>query len=203
MGFFDWFTGGSTPAKTPQPTPQLTPDAEYEAKFQKQLEEARKQQDAEREESRKKRCQTCGGAKEKYKTSREAAVAQMQEYSPKTGQDGYEYGGFINKNEDGTFSPGETYRAENPNAPVDIGEQGPNADSFWHTHPADPAGSPGYNDIFWQGDANVSKVDGVPGYVATPNGDIRYYDPASGYQGVTNQYNMTDYGTVIPDKAPR
>jgi hypothetical protein len=206
-----WLFGEDAPSYTPQEAPKLDPnpdaskpltEAQIEANTKAQQEADAKWRD-DLKKSRARRCQTCGGAKEKYKTSREAAVAQMREYGPKTGQDGYEYGGFINKNEDETFSPGETYRAENPNAPVDIGEQDKNADAFWHTHPADPSSSPGYNDVFWKGDADVARSTGVPGYVATPNGDIRYYDPASGMTGTMNKYGMNDYGTVIPEKAPR
>src|SRR5262249_22146859 len=97
--------------------------------------------------------------------------------------------------------PGDTYRGTTHN--VDMGEYSDDAVEFWHTHPNDPAGSPGYNDVFWSGDAQAAQSRGMPGYVATESGDIRYFDPAGGVKPVTTQYGQADYGTVIPEKAPR
>lgn len=113
----------------------------------------------------------------KFKTAEDAAVAAMQEANPRSHVSNREIGGWVRKNDDGTFTPRRpvTGTADSlPNMPS------PESSDvvWWHTHAAyDPAYD---SENFSQGDRGYSNHFGKPGYVATPAGAIRVYDPSDG-----------------------
>jgi Domain of unknown function (DUF4329) len=126
------------------------------------------------------KCATCAGAKKKkYKTAREAAVAQMKEYNPKSVAENREYGGWIDKNADGTYSPAETVRGSTDGL-TNMPEKGADGVEWWHTHAAyDPAyDSENFSGL--TGDKGYSNANSAVGYVATPSGAIKMYNPGTG-----------------------
>src|SRR5215467_4518442 len=86
---------------------------------------------------KKKKCASCDGADKaepkKYDTAEDAAVDKMKEYNPKSVAENREYGGWINRNEDGTFSPGQTVKGS-VDGLSNMPDQGPNGAAWWHTH---------------------------------------------------------------------
>ena len=137
-----------------------------------------------------------------YASAEAAAVASMQAYNPASVAENREYGGWIKKNPDGTFSPQPAVRGSEAgldNMPA----KGPNDAAWWHTHGAvvpDGHGGDKYDSENFSGnsgDHGYSKANNAPGYVATPSGAIKKYDPAQ--DGGTGP---RDGETVLPDKAP-
>lgn len=126
-------------------------------------------------------CATCTAAskKKKYKTAREAAVAQMKEYNPKSVAANREYGGWIEKNPDGTFSPGQTVKGSIDGLD-NMPDKGANGTEWWHTHGAYDAHYDSENFSGLTGDKGYSNANGAVGYVATPSGAIKMYDPGTG-----------------------
>jgi len=125
-------------------------------------------------------CVTCSGKKKKkkkYKTRDQAAKAAMKQYNASSIKDNREYGGFIEKNPDGTYSLGDVNRGgvDGVQLPKEEGDTA----GWWHTH---GAADPAYDSEHFSGldgDKGVSKYYDVPGYVATPSGKMLRYDPGT------------------------
>ena len=112
---------------------------------------------------------------DKYKSPDEAANHAIEDVNSTSIKEGREYAGRIYQNSDGTYSytapnkgtksgscPGET--------PADKKNEG-----YYHTHGSD---DPGYdNENFSPEDKNFANNEGKPGYVGTPSGKTKKYDP--------------------------
>lgn len=137
------------------------------------------------------------GANRSYATAEEAALAAMREANPRTTADMKEYGGWVYRNPDGTFTydpptRGQLAAVENmPNPP-------PNAVAWYHTHPNHPAYD-GENFSGATGDKGYSRATSMPGYVATPTGRVMRYDPAAD-PGHDNTGHTGE--TTLPATAP-
>jgi hypothetical protein len=57
--------------------------------------------------------------------------------------------------------------------------KGPNDVAWWHTHGAPDPGYDTENFSDLQGDKDFSRYYDAPGYLATPSGTIKRYDPAT------------------------
>jgi len=138
-------------------------------------------------------CGSCATGKDdkkkKYKTEREAAIAQMQEYNPKSIAEDREYGGWIEKNPDGTFSADTTVKGSIDGLD-NMPNKGPNDVSWWHTHGGPDPGYDNENFSGLNGDKGYSKANNAIGYVATPSGAIKMYNPT------------TDTVTTLSARAP-
>jgi hypothetical protein len=125
----------------------------------------------------------------KFATAEAAAVAAMQEANPKSVKEGREYGGWVHKNSDGTFSYDPPVKGTKDGL-TNMPAKGADDVAWFHTH---GAADPGYDNENFSGDdgdKGYSKANKAVGYVATPSGAIKKYDPA------------TDKVTTLPDKAP-
>ena len=153
---------------------------------------------------------------DKYPSAQCAGWNAENDYNPQSRRrtpafpNGREYGGFIYKNGDGTYSYTDPH-ADNQ-AGMGTADSIPN---FWnisirpgtqrggwyHTHgafdpgmngPGNPApGQPGYNpnhdgnEIFSPDDKHISDIDlhGLPGYLGTPRGIVKVYIPIPAHPG--------------------
>jgi hypothetical protein len=136
-----------------------------------------------------------------YPTAEAAAVAAMQELNPNSVAENREYGGWIKKNPDGTFSPEPAVRGSEAgldNMPA----KGPDDAVWYHTHGAvvpDGKGGDKFDSENFSGDDGdhgFSKANNAVGYVATPSGAIKKYDPAKAGPG------PRDGESTLPDRAP-
>ena len=131
---------------------------------------------------------TSGGSP--HPTAEAAAVAAMQENNAKSIADGKEYGGWVTQNADGTYSTAPPTVGDAKSIP-NMPPPGPNDVAWWHTH---GKADPGYDDENFSpkpnGDKGYSEYYGKPGYLATPSGAIKKYDPA------------TDTVTTLSETAP-
>jgi len=131
---------------------------------------------------------SCNAGK-KYATAEEAAVAAMKEANPKSVHDNREYGGWVHKNPDGTYSYDPPVRGSIDGLD-NIPDKGANDVLWYHTHGAYDPHYDSENFSGDNGDKGYSKANNAVGYVATPSGAIQKYDPA------------TDTVTTLPDTAP-
>lgn len=120
-----------------------------------------------------------GPETQRYATAEEAAIAAMQAYNPTSGRENREYGGWIRRNADGTFTPQPAVRGTIDGL-SNIPDPGPNDVAWWHTHGATTPGYDSENFSGADGDMGYSNAHNRPGYLATPSGVIRRYDPATG-----------------------
>jgi hypothetical protein len=116
---------------------------------------------------------------QKYPTAEEAAIAAMQDSNPSSIRQGREMGGWIKQNSDGTFTPRLPVTGSKDglsNMP------GKNADdvAWWHTHGAPDPGYDNENFSGATGDKGYSTANNAVGYLATPSGTIKKYDPSTG-----------------------
>lgn len=127
---------------------------------------------------------------QKYPTAEDAAVAAMQDSNPSSIKKGREMGGWVKKNSDGTFTP---------RPPVTGSKDGltnmPSKEAddvvWWHTHGAPDPGYDNENFSGATGDKGYSKANSAVGYVATPSGKIKKYDPATGSESTLPQTTPT------------
>jgi hypothetical protein len=122
----------------------------------------------------------------KFATAEEAAIDAMQRINSRANKEGFEYGGWIRRNPDGTYS----YDAAARGSPVDMYNmppKGPNDVAWYHTHPKVPNyDGENFSDV---GDMTYSQANTAVGYVATPSGAIKKYDPST--RTVTNLPHST------------
>ena len=130
----------------------------------------------------------CPAAKT-FATAEEAAIAAMKEANPKSVKEGREYGGWVRKNSDGTFSYDPPVKGSKDGL-TNMPSKGTSDVVWYHSH---GAAEPGYDNENFSGstgDKGYSKGNNAIGYVATPSGAIKKYDPA------------TDTVTTLGDTAP-
>lgn len=137
------------------------------------------------------------GANRSYATAEEAALAAMREANPRTTADGSEYGGWVYRNPDGTYTYDPPTRGQ-PVSVTNMPSAPPNAAAWYHTHPQ-VAGYDGENFSGERGDKGYSRATGRPGYVATPTGRTMRYDPAAD-PGHDNTGHTGE--TTLPSTAP-
>jgi hypothetical protein len=133
--------------------------------------------------------QTCPAKAKTFPTAEAAAIAAMKEANPKSVKEGHEYGGWIRKNSDGTYSYDPPVRGTKDGL-TNMPAKGADDVVWYHTH---GAADPGYDNENFSGndgDKGYSKANNATGYLATPSGAIKKYDP------------NTDTVTTLPDKAP-
>jgi hypothetical protein len=111
----------------------------------------------------------------------------MQDANPKSKEKNLEMGGWIRKNPDGTFTPQPSVTGS-PAGLDNMPAKGADDVAWWHTHGAYDPAYDSENFSGATGDKGYSKANNAPGYVATPSGAIKKYDPA------------TDTVTTLPDK---
>jgi hypothetical protein len=131
---------------------------------------------------------SCSSPK-KYATPEEAAVAAMKEANPKSVKEGREYGGWVHKNSDGTYSYDPPVKGTKDGL-TNMPDKGSNDVLWYHTHGSNDPGYDNENFSGDDGDKGYSKGNSAVGYVATPSGAIKKYDPA------------TDTVTTLPQTAP-
>jgi RHS repeat-associated protein len=114
----------------------------------------------------------------KFATAEEAAVDAMQKTNPQSIKENTEYGAWVHKNPDGTFSSAPPTKGTIDglgNMPA----KGPDDVAWWHTHGGPDPGYDSENFSGATGDKGYSKYYNAPGYVATPSGAIKKYDPST------------------------
>lgn len=125
---------------------------------------------------------------QKYATAEAAAIAAMKASNPASVKEGREYGGWVRKNSDGTYTPRPATRGTKDGL-TNMPDKGTDDVAWWHTHGAN---DPGYNNENFSGatgDKGYSKANSAVGYLATPTGVIKRYDPG------------TNTVTTLPDTA--
>lgn len=136
---------------------------------------------------------SCGGAAqpcpETFATAEEAAVDAMKNANPKSVAEGREYGGWVYENDDGTYSYDPPVRGSKDGL-SNMPDKRDKDVAWYHTHGAPDPGYDNENFSGATGDKGYSKATSSDGYVATPSGAIKKYDPA------------TDTVTTLPDTAP-
>jgi uncharacterized Zn-binding protein involved in type VI secretion len=125
----------------------------------------------------------------RFATAEAAAIFALQLANPGSVADNLEYGGWISQNSDGTFTYGPIVQGEP--AGLTPPSKGPNDVADFHTHAAfDPLYD---NENFSDDDKDTNRTDGVVGYLATPSGAIKKFDPAA---------PAASAETTLPDTAP-
>ncbi|MCP1106292.1 DUF4329 domain-containing protein [Serratia nevei] len=113
-----------------------------------------------------------------FKNRDDAGRRAIKDINKTSISEGREYGGRICKNKDGTYTytapiPGtldQTFVGSCPAGKKNAGD--------YHTHGAN---DPGYdNENFSSVDTRGNDAENVPGYLGTPGGKIKVYDPATG-----------------------
>ncbi len=102
----------------------------------------------------------------------------MREANPKSVKEGREYGGWVRKNGDGTFSYDPPVKGSKDGL-TNMPSKGASDVVWYHTHGAPDPGYDNENFSGATGDKGYSKANSAIGYVATPSGAIKKYDPAS------------------------
>jgi hypothetical protein len=120
----------------------------------------------------------------KFATAEEAAIAAMKEANPKSVKEGR-----VRKNGDGTFSYDPPVKGSKDGL-TNMPSKGASDVVWYHTHGAADPGYDNENFSGADGDKGYSKANNAVGYVATPSGAIKKYDPA------------TDTVTTLGDTAP-
>ncbi|MGA2703390.1 MAG: DUF4329 domain-containing protein [Isosphaeraceae bacterium] len=125
----------------------------------------------------------------KFSTAEEAAVDAMQSVNAQSVKEGREYGGWVYKNSDGTYSYDPPVKGTKDGL-SNMPSKGPDDVVWYHTHGSNDPGYENENFSDDTGDKGYSKANKADGYVATPSGAIKKYDPA------------TDKVTTLPETAP-
>ena len=135
-------------------------------------------------------CSAATPYEKQYATAEDAAVAAMQHENPSSIKMGREKGSWVKKNADGTFTP----RPAVTGTKDGLGNMPPpesNDVVWWHTHGANDPGYDNENFSGASGDKGYSDATGKPGYVATPSGTIKKYDPADKSETTLKQKTKT------------
>lgn len=125
----------------------------------------------------------------KFATAEEAAIDAMKNANPTSVSENLEYGGWVHKNDDGTYSYDPPVRGTEAGL-SNMPDKGSNDVVWYHTHAAYDPNYDNENFSGVTGDKGYSKANNAVGYVATPSGQIKKYDPA------------TDTETTLSEKAP-
>jgi len=114
---------------------------------------------------------------DKYPNQDSAGCDAISDINPTSIKEDREYGGWIYKNKDGTYSyafpkPGSQHGLTMPPKPSD-------ATGDYHTHGAE-SGPDWLDEDFSPLDKEGNRADKVNGYLGTPSGRILKYDPKTG-----------------------
>jgi hypothetical protein len=107
-----------------------------------------------------------------YPTVVAAGFQAVRDINPTSQFMNHEYGGWIVPHRDGGYTYTEPITQKHPYAVV-IGEKPPGAAGWYHTH-GGAEGNPAHERYSPQ-DWNRHFERGVPGFLGTPSGKIRYY----------------------------
>lgn len=127
--------------------------------------------------------------RKKFATAEDAAVDAMKSVNAQSVKEGREYGGWVYKNPDGTYSYDPPVKGDKDGL-TNMPSKGPDDVAWYHTHGANDPGYDNENFSGATGDKGYSKANNADGYLATPTGAIKKYDPA------------TDTVTTLPQTAP-
>ena len=114
-----------------------------------------------------------------YTTMDGAGTNAVTDINPTSISTNTEHGGYVYKNPDGTYS----YTAPVSGGPAGLTTLGPTPSTGtvvgdYHTH---AAYDPNYdNENFSPTDKNGNKADNTTGYLGTPSGAVKKYDPTTG-----------------------
>jgi RHS repeat-associated protein len=132
---------------------------------------------------------------DKYKSLNACGKQAIRDINPKSIREDREYAGFIYKNRDGSYS----YTAPVPLMGTDGGaalDTNPNrAAADYHTHGNCPKWNPGEYANFSPTDKQDNTTNGWPGFLGTPQGKIKRYDPDPKKKGPGR---VIVVGTVAP-----
>jgi len=120
---------------------------------------------------------------QKYATVDEAAVAAMKAANPGSVKQHREFGGWIQRNADGTYTPHEATRGTKAGL-ENIPSKGADDVAWWHTHGSSDKGYDNENFSGDDGDKGYSKATNAVGYLATPSGVIKKYGPGTNSESV-------------------
>jgi uncharacterized protein RhaS with RHS repeats len=124
---------------------------------------------------------------DKYPSAKCAGWNAVNDYNPTSIEQNKEYGGFIYRNSDGTFS----YTNPHVNGDAGIGDAntiprfwqipipaGTRRGGWYHTHAGGPVSEA--NNDFSPRDMRISDIslNGLPGFLGIPNGQVRMYIPS-------------------------
>lgn len=137
-----------------------------------------------------------GTAPRSYATAEEAAIAAMREANPRSVAENLEYGGWVHRNPDGTYGYDPPTQGQ-PAGLSNMPDKGPNDVVWYHTHGATDPAYDNENFSGATGDRGYSRANNAPGYLATPTGTIKRYDPAADPGNVRGQGE-----TTLPETAP-
>lgn len=114
---------------------------------------------------------------DKYPTQDAAAKDALNDiYGPSVKKD-REYGGYIYQNKDGTYSYTKAKKGEQHGI-SDLGPKPSTATADYHSHGAESG--PAYDDEnFSPTDKKDNRNTGLDGYLVTPSGQMKKYDPSS------------------------
>jgi len=113
-----------------------------------------------------------------YPTADAAGTQAVKDINPTSIKEGVEYAGRVYQNPDGTYSYTAPNKGDKDSSNAGKCPNGKKNEGDYHTHGSD---DPGYdNENFSQVDIDGNKADGKPGYLGTPKGDVKKYDPATG-----------------------
>ena len=115
----------------------------------------------------------------KFPTAEAAAVDAMQKANPNSVKQGREYGGWVKKNSDGTYSYDPPVKGTKDGL-SNMPNKGSSDEAWYHTHGAPDPGYDNENFSGATGDKGYSKATKSVGYLATPSGVIKKYDPKTG-----------------------
>ena len=114
---------------------------------------------------------------DKYQMQDDAGSEALKDaYLPSVSRD-REYGGYVYKNSDGTYSYTPPKEGKQ-HSTTDLGSKPSTTTADYHTHGAESG--PNYGDEeFSPADKQDNRNKGLTGYLGTPSGDIKKYNPAT------------------------
>jgi hypothetical protein len=110
-----------------------------------------------------------------FPTAEAAAVDAMQHANKESVKESREYGGWVYKNADGTYSYDPPVRGSKDGL-TNMPSKGPDDVVWYHTHGSNDPGYDNENFSGATGDKGYSDANNADGYVATPSGAIKKYD---------------------------
>ena len=120
-----------------------------------------------------------------YPTQDTAARDAINDINPTSISEGREYGGWIYQNSDGTYSYTESNSGSRAGTSLGPVPQGVQITGDYHTHGAN---DPGYdNENFSQTDKIGNDQMNTTGYLGTPSGTIKRYDPSTSQETIIPQ----------------
>ncbi|MDD4910182.1 MAG: DUF4329 domain-containing protein [Candidatus Omnitrophica bacterium] len=115
-----------------------------------------------------------------YPTEDAAGKDAVNDINPKSISEGREYGGWVYENPNGTYSYTKPYPGSKAGTSLGPRPSGGRVVGDYHTHGAN---DPGYNnENFSLQDIADNRRSGTTGYLGTPSGAVKKYEPSSNQQ---------------------